>query len=426
MENFILPAAATPSATELSVQIEESVQSFCAITGVPVTFFSPAGEIGWECNKANKFCNYFDIYKYQQGSCMISLASAAKIAEELGEPYIFQCKAGLVKIAVSLIISGQVTGCFFAGPIVMGGLKESGIADIFSSSHIHFDSFPKAVLNLNSLKVFQPKEVTHLAHLFWNCILAAVSPNADYSGVNRQYKEQRRIGLSLQKHKKENKTMQYPYDMENQFLERVKTGDSDGALELLTELLGGISLAEEGDLPSIKTKILSICTILVRIVSDRINLTRDQTESYYFDMNDLNRAASFQELSALTANFVDNITRTIASDSYRGDSQIIHLAILYINANYQNKISLKTVANHLHTNPSYLSTLFKRETGANFTDYLNRIRINRSCELLANTNLNLTDISFQVGYDDQSYYSKVFKKLIGVTPKIYRNGLSKK
>ncbi|MDF3000394.1 MAG: AraC family transcriptional regulator [Bacillota bacterium] len=425
MENFILPSSVSAS-QELSSQIEEAIQSFCIISDIPVTFFNPNQEIEWECNKQSKFCNYFDIYKDTLSPCARNLASSAKLSAQLGEPYVFLCKAGLVKIAVSLIINGQVLGCFMAGPIIMGELKESSVSNIFSLNHIHFDAFPKAILFLRNIKVYKPKEVSHLATLFWSCILAAISPNEDYTSINSQYKEQRKIGISLQKYKKENKSMPYPYDLENQLLERVKEGDSKSSLELLNELLSRISLIEAGDLSSIKTKVLSICTILSRLVTERTSLSQEQAEAYYYDMNVLNKAASFQELSILTSNLVDSIVQAIAASSYSGNSQIIRLAILDVNENYKNKISLKTVANRLHTNPSYLSMLFKQEMGITFTDYLNQIRINKSCELLANTNLNLIDVSLQAGFDDQSYFSKVFKKLKGVTPKNYRKGVVKK
>ncbi|HVI41152.1 MAG TPA: PocR ligand-binding domain-containing protein, partial [Anaerovoracaceae bacterium] len=123
MENFNLPSTLKFESQELSSQIEEAIQSFCIISDVPVTFFNPNGEIEWECNKQNKFCNFFDAYKDPQSSCARNIASSAKLATQLGEPYVFLCKAGLVKIAVSLIINGQVLGCFMAGPIIMGDLK---------------------------------------------------------------------------------------------------------------------------------------------------------------------------------------------------------------------------------------------------------------------------------------------------------------
>lgn len=420
MEHFTLPPGLKLGIPDLAAKIEDSIQSFCTISDVPVTFFNANGEIEWECYKQNKFCDLFEIYRDSGSTCFKNLVSSAKLATQLGEPYVFVCKAGLVKIAVSLIVNGQVLGCFMAGPIIMGGLKESIITNVFSINSIHFDSYPKIILFLRNMKIFKPKDVSYLATLFGNSILAAITPNENYSRINSQYREQRRIGENLQKYKKENKTMPYPYELENKLIESVKDGDARNSRELLKNLLDEISLIEVGDLPSIKTKVLSLCTILSRIASEKTSLTQEQTESYFYDMNVLNQAVSFQELFILSSNLIDSIAQAISASSYSGNSQIIKLAIQKVNEGYKNKISLKTVADQLHTNPSYLSMLFKQEMGQTFTDYLNQIRINRSCELLTNTSMNLIDISIQSGFDDQSYFSKVFKKLKGTTPKDYR------
>lgn len=420
MDHFTLPQIVKSEVPELAEKMEEAIEAFCGITEVPVTFFNNKCEIEWECHKQNKFCNFFDVYRDPDSVCMKNLVSSAKLAAQLGEPYVFVCKAGLVKIAVSLIINGQVAGCFIAGPIIMGGLKESVITNVFSLNHIHFDSYPKIILFLRSMKVFKPKEVSFLSSLLGNCILASITPNSDYSSINSQYKEQKRIGENLQKYKKENRTMPYPYDLESNLIESVKDGDTRNSLELFKKFLGEISLIEVGDLSSIKTKVLGICTILSRIATEKSNLPQEQAESYFYDMNVLNQAVSFQELSILASNLIESITQTISYSNYSGSSQIIKLAIKNINENYKNKISLKTVADHLHTNPSYLSSLFKQEMGVTFTDYLNQVRINRSCELLANTSLSLIDVSFQSGFDGQSYFTKVFRKIKGTTPKDYR------
>lgn len=420
MEHFTLPQNLKLSVPDAAEKIEEAIQAFCGITDVPVTFFNTAGKIEWECHKQSKFCNFFDVYQDPQSVCMKNLISSSKLAAQLGEPYVFVCKAGLVKIAVSLIINGQVVGSFMAGPIIMGGLKESIITNVFSLNNIHFESYPKIILFLRNMKVFKPKEVSYLSALLGSSILAAITPNADYSSINSQYKEQRRIGESLQKYKRENKTMPYPYELENQLIDCVKCGDRVKTSEILKRLLSEISLIEVGDLPAIKTKVLGICTILSRAASERINLSQEQTESFFYDMNVLNQAVSFQELSILASNLVESITQAISEHAYSGNSQIIKLAIQDINEHYRNKISLKTVADRLHTNPSYLSTLFKHETGMTFTDYLNQVRIRKSCELLSDSKLSLIDISIQSGFDDQSYFTKVFRRIKGTTPKDFR------
>ena len=85
-----------------------------------------------------------------------------------------------------------------------------------------------------------------------------------------------------------------------------------------------------------------------------------------------------------------------------------------------NKITLAKVSNYLHINSSYLSKLFKQEMGMSFTEYLNEARIKRSRELLKDTDMEILDIALFVGYEDQSYFTKVFKKIAGKTPRKFR------
>ncbi|MDR1641732.1 MAG: helix-turn-helix transcriptional regulator, partial [Clostridiales bacterium] len=71
-------------------------------------------------------------------------------------------------------------------------------------------------------------------------------------------------------------------------------------------------------------------------------------------------------------------------------------------------------------NASHLSVQFKKETGMTFTDYVNQKRIQTSIPLLNATDLLIKDISWQVGFENENYYSRVFKRLQGVTPMEYR------
>ncbi|UKS27903.1 response regulator [Paenibacillus sp. HWE-109] len=98
----------------------------------------------------------------------------------------------------------------------------------------------------------------------------------------------------------------------------------------------------------------------------------------------------------------------------------ISLAKQYIAANYTERIRLEDVSERLHVNPNYFSTLFKRETGKNFIDYLNEVRINESMKLLRHTDYKVFEISMSVGYGNFSYFNKIFKRISGVTPQTYR------
>ena len=95
-------------------------------------------------------------------------------------------------------------------------------------------------------------------------------------------------------------------------------------------------------------------------------------------------------------------------------------AFAYIEQHYAEPITLNTIAELVQLNPIYFSSLFKRETGKNFTEYLTEYRVKIAKEMLRSTNKNVNEIADALGYADARYFSKVFKKEVGVKPTDYR------
>jgi two-component system response regulator YesN len=101
-------------------------------------------------------------------------------------------------------------------------------------------------------------------------------------------------------------------------------------------------------------------------------------------------------------------------------SETIQKTIEYITDHLDQEITLSVLAGKVYCNPVYLSQLFKKETGENFSDYLIRFRIQYAEFLLKNTNLSVTAIAAQVGYPNSSYFSQVFFKVTQTHPSKYR------
>ncbi|MDQ1909837.1 AraC family transcriptional regulator [Paenibacillus sp. GD4] len=95
--------------------------------------------------------------------------------------------------------------------------------------------------------------------------------------------------------------------------------------------------------------------------------------------------------------------------------------VQYINANYAEPISLPLLSEKFYVSISHISRKFKEITGFSFTDYLNLKRIKEAQRLLQQSELSITDISEQVGFDNFSHFGKVFKKQTGVSPRTYRS-----
>lgn len=99
---------------------------------------------------------------------------------------------------------------------------------------------------------------------------------------------------------------------------------------------------------------------------------------------------------------------------------ILKPALEFIQNNYEKRILLDDMASLCNISSSYFSKLFNKITGDSFSNYINRVRINRACELLSTTDTPITIIALDLGFEDNSYFDKVFKKFIGVAPSVYK------
>ncbi len=94
--------------------------------------------------------------------------------------------------------------------------------------------------------------------------------------------------------------------------------------------------------------------------------------------------------------------------------------IAYIDAHYQEEIFLDRLAEEFNFSTKYLSALIKNETGQSFSTYVTELRLNRAMDLLLHTDLGIKEIAASVGYEDQRYFHRIFKKKTGKTPSQYR------
>lgn len=146
------------------------------------------------------------------------------------------------------------------------------------------------------------------------------------------------------------------------------------------------------------------------------------SEAYY-----LKRGSDVKRLAYLYL-FLYKLTEVNAKDLYydsrenRHDSYISK-ALQYIEMNYSRKLTVSMIADWVGLNRSYLNSIFKEELGKSLQQYLIEFRILKACELLESENLSIGDVSRSVGYTDQLLFSKVFKRLHGVTPSEYRKNI---
>lgn len=137
---------------------------------------------------------------------------------------------------------------------------------------------------------------------------------------------------------------------------------------------------------------------------------------YYIRMKE---EKSLDGLTFLIQEALESFMSEMLSRADNGNTYI-RTALRYMSENYSQPLTLEEVAKEVGLSPNYFSSLFSKTVGISFREHLCRIRIEESKRLLLSTNYSLTDIAIAMGFNDQSYYCKVFKKITGLAPGQYR------
>lgn len=139
------------------------------------------------------------------------------------------------------------------------------------------------------------------------------------------------------------------------------------------------------------------------------------------EIESLNSMSAGQDMFLKMIRSYSRLVKTHSSKQY---SSPVQKAVTIIDSDLSGDLSLKALAAMQGVNASYLSTLFKRETGRTVTDYVNQKRVDLAIHLLATTKLQVQTIAQHCGISDVNYFSKVFKKYTRKTPKEYRGDVS--
>lgn len=167
-----------------------------------------------------------------------------------------------------------------------------------------------------------------------------------------------------------------------------------------------------------------LCHSLFRIIGMLLHFhyeARGLDDSKYEYFRAIHEAKHIGEAVSRLEAFLHDATECLTLN--RGGSPAIQKIMLYINEHYAGALTLTEVARQFHFNPSYLSNYFTLHNKEGFNEYLNRVRIDKACSLLKEQpGLSISEISGLVGYSDHSYFTRVFRKLMGISPSQYRKG----
>jgi AraC-like DNA-binding protein len=157
-----------------------------------------------------------------------------------------------------------------------------------------------------------------------------------------------------------------------------------------------------------------------------VEADRDKLKHAYFSTRVLSgkQHESVVKLLTIFAQHLSMLSNQVLVQQENSEPPVITKAKEYINEHQAEELSLGQVAKAVNTSTFYFCKMFKKVTGINFTDYLSRVRIEKSKNLLLNPNLRVSEIAFEVGFQSLTHFNRVFKKILGQSPTAYRAQLA--
>lgn len=222
--------------------------------------------------------------------------------------------------------------------------------------------------------------------------------------------------------KKSLKLLEERYQCENEMLEAVAQGNV-AKMEEAMNVLGKhrIEARNSNNLREAKNNLI-IMNVLFRKAVERAGV-----HPYYIDElstsigKQIELAKNMRDIADLNRGFIRKYSLLVQNYALKGYSQVIEECINYIEFNLTEELNLDILARRFSINPTSLSKKFKSELGETLTEYINQKRVTASLPLLAATRLPIGEVAEKVGYLNENYYSRIFKKIQGMTPREYRN-----
>lgn len=408
------------------------MQHYSNSTGIPVTLIDDSGTALHRVNQKHDFCKVcikLRSENNQETDCSSVYLYGSYQAERFGGIYVFFCPMGMIHWASPVTIDGIMKAAIIAGPVNMIEPDEFLLVEIFRK-YLKDEQLPGAIAYSKSLPIVGTERVNSLSELLR--ILTYYLSDSTWYRMESELEEQKQAAdISAYVHYLKSiaggsdDISSYPIEKERELLNAIALGDKPLSQKLLNEILGHVFFASGNDFETIRSRVMELVVLLSRASLEGGADIKQIFGMNYQYLNQLKKFKSLDELTPWLSRIMERFTDQVFNMTKIKHKDVIFKSIQYIRRNYMTKITLDEVASYVYLSPTYFSKIFKEEMGMNFNTYLNNIRIEVSKKLLEDPSVNMVDVSNIVGFEDQSYFSKVFKKITGQSPKKYRESRGK-
>ena len=315
---------------------------------------------------------------------------------------------------------------FLIGPYLLQDMNELDIKQLIAASEIPYNLFPQLQDYYASLSLIIDKNgfFTFLRQAYQEIsgLEKALESHFDLNTLEKREEYLRQHTFVVPDDPVLSMNMlEKRYNAEDLLLDAVTQGNTTQAMSIINHMRSSRIPSRTNDaLRDYKNMFLSLNTLLRRTAYTA------GVHPYYIDSISSNyarfieQASAPQELEDMLPYLVRSYCELVEKRSTALYSKPVRQILVTIDASLNSDLSLKRFANELFLNTSYLSSLFKKETGMTLTDYVNQQRISYAKRLLKSTTLSIQNVAATVGISDIHYFTRLFRRITGVSPREYR------
>jgi len=337
-----------------------------------------------------------------------------------GGKYEYICELGITFISACIETNMSINYAFIAGPFMMVSdedLLTEDLPGFFDAKKSKLPSLLKDIPYIN------PKRVSAIAD-----IMAMVAGQcATYTREKHELMQEADKASAIffdmiYQQKRIGEAAKLQLELEKKLAECIQIGEREKAQQLLNDILGSIYFSSSGDIETIKIRATELLVILMRRLSETGILTYDGYSLGF--VREMREISSIEQMDEWLSRVLSSLMRSALAASEVKHISVIKRVHAYVNENHSAKVTLNELAEVVGLSVSYLSKIYREEMGETLVTYMNKVRVEHACTLLTSGSASLADVAHTVGFEDQSYFSKVFKKQVGMSPGKYREKYS--
>lgn len=349
---------------------------------------------------------------------------AVRESHRSGGSHSYTCPLGFMFWASPVYLNERFIGVLFGSGFL--GKEKSEVHAAMSA--MCEGKIPEAELAvfLNRFPHAEPRTVKAFAELLLVCAQSlSIGSEGCHEAVKRRSIQQSDLAARVEELKNRyppgSPPPEYPLDRERKLLDALRRGDTVSAGQLLCEILAVLVFTNPDQFNYIRYRAIELAVLLSRVGIRKGFTLKTMLENDSRNLLLIQKSKNIEELTDTMHMILDDLAAQI--HSFQGVQHALALkkAEDFILENFTRKISLEEIAGASGFSAPYFSTIFKEEMGENLSNYLKRLRVEKAASLLTDTALSLSDIAHTCGFEDQSWFSKIFKLYTGKSPGKYRS-----